>query len=121
MAIIDSTSRSGTTLRRGQAVDQGVEDHRCGEDDAGLEAAAGAEVAVELHIQREQQDERDQQLGDHAQDEVVSWGPLRAARSPRGSCMPCGPAALACDPRRRSRAMTPAPAVKTTVVSPSVS
>ena len=40
----------------GQAVDQAVEDHRRGQDDAGLEAAAGAEVAVELHIQHEQQD-----------------------------------------------------------------
>jgi hypothetical protein len=78
---------------------------RGGEDHAGLEAAAGAEVAVELHIQREQQDERDQQLGDDPQDQVTSCLVL--------SCRAAGAAAR--------RAMTPAPAVKTTVVSPSVS
>ena len=50
------------------AEDEGVEDERAGEDDAGLEAAAGPEIAVELHIQREQHDRRDQGLGDDPQD-----------------------------------------------------
>ena len=57
---------------RGQPVDDGVEHHRGGGDDAGLEAAAGAEVAVELHVQREHQHVRHEQLGDDAQDQVIA-------------------------------------------------
>ena len=57
-----------------QAVDQRIQHHAGGADDAGLEPAAGAEIAVELHVQRKEQDERNQQLGNDAQDDVVSHG-----------------------------------------------
>ena len=93
--------RLGDHLARvGQAEDQRVEDHRGSEDDPGLKAAAGAEVAMELDVEREQENERDDHLGHHAQDQVV---PHRLAFLAR---------------RRRSNATTPAPAVNTTVVSP---
>ena len=55
-------------------------------DHAGLEAAARAEIAMELHVEREQQDERDQQFGDDAQDEVVPHG-LRSLRRRRSSAI----------------------------------
>ncbi len=92
------------------AENQGIENHGGGQNRAGLEATAGAEIAMELHIQREQQNEGDQQFPDHPQHQVVlHWPPF--------SGQPAGAGFL----RRRSRAMMPAPAVNTTVVSPSVS
>ena len=74
MAIIDSTSQSGTTLACAASRPKmsAVEDDAGGRDHAGLEAAARTEVAVKLHVQREQQDERDEKLGDHPQDQVVA-------------------------------------------------
>ena len=94
--------------------DEAVEDEARREDDAGLKAAARPVVAVHLHVEGEQQDRRDQQLRDHAQDQM-----LRHARSPVSSS-PFSPAR-----RRRvatpSISSTPMPAVKITVTSPSVS
>ena len=95
------------------AENEGIEDHHAGGDDARLEAAAGPEVAVELYVERKQQDERQKQLGADAQDEVELHAPFPAflRSSPTGL-------------RRRrplSSSITPMPAVKMTVVSPSVS
>ncbi len=88
----------------GQAEHDRVEDDRRGGDDAGLEAAAGAELAVELHVQREYQDEGHEQFRDDAQDQIALHRSFPSLRR-----------------RRRSKAITPAPAVNTTVVSPNVS
>ncbi len=87
-----------------QAVDQRIENDGCGNDHARLEAAARTEVAVKLDIEREDQDEGQEYLRDNSQHEVA----LHFDCSLRGR-------------RRRSSATTPAPAVNTTVVSPSVS
>ena len=75
---------------------------RRGQNHPSLESTSRTEVTMELHIQGEKQNERDQQLGHDPQDQVISHG-LRSLR------------------RRRNSAITPAPAVNTTVVSPSVS
>ena len=88
--------------------DREQNDH-AGRDDAGLEAAARPEIAVELDVQREQQDERQDELGADAKDEIEAHVEL--------SLLVGAPPARA--PRRSS--ITPIPAVKITVVSPSVS
>ena len=92
-----------------EAEGDGHQDDHAGGDDAGLEAAARAEVAVELNVEGEQQDERQDELRADAEDEVEAH---RRASSSDGR------------PRRRmprSSSITPMPAVKITVVSPSVS
>ena len=69
----------------------------------------GPVVAVELHVEREQQNERQDQLGADPQDEIVAHRDVSASsRRPRRRAL-------------RSSSMTPMPAVKITVVSPSVS
>ena len=61
-------------LRRLEPEGDREQDHHSGADDAGLEAAARPVVAVELHVEREQQDERQDQLGADAQDEIEAHG-----------------------------------------------
>ena len=85
------------------------QDDHAGRDDAGLKAAARAEIAVELNVKREQQDERQDELGADAKDEVEAHDV--------SSSLPLRPLRRA--PRRSS--ITPMPAVKITVVSPRVS
>jgi hypothetical protein len=92
--------------RRGKAEDQCVEDDCHGDDDAGLESAPRAKLAVEVHVERKEQHERNEELRDDAENEVA----------PHGFSFRCCPRL-----RSLSNAITPAPAVKTTVVSPSVS
>src|SRR5690606_32764314 len=96
-------------LGRVDTEDDGIEDQHTGGDDAGLEAAARPVLAVHLHIEGEQQNERQDQLDDDPRDQIeLHRPPSRFAGSLR---------------RRRpsNSIMTPMPAVKTTVVSPSVS
>ena len=50
-------------MRRLETEGDRQQDDHAGRDDARLKAAARAEVAVELHIEREQQHERQDQLG----------------------------------------------------------
>ena len=72
-------------LRRLKAEGDGEQDDHAGRDDAGLESAARAEVAVELNVEREQQDERQDQLGADAKDEIEAHdesSPRSAAASP---------------------------------------
>ena len=100
-----STRRLGHHAARiRETVDQCIEDNGRCNDHTRLEASAGTKVAVELHVQRKDEDERQEHLGDDPQDQIaLHFGCSLRLR------------------RRRSSATTPAPAVKTTVVSPSVS
>ena len=84
------------------------QDHHRRGDDAGLEAAARPVIAMELHIERKQQNERQDQLGADAQDEIEAHFRVSSPSRP-----------LRRAPRNSS--ITPMPAVKITVVSPSVS
>ncbi len=69
----------------------------------------GPVIAVELNVEREQQDERQDQLGADAQNEIETHRDVSASsRRPRRRAL-------------RSSSITPMPAVKITVVSPSVS
>ncbi len=56
------------------AVDEGVEDEPGAEDHPCLKAAAGPEVAVKLHIEGEEQNERHQELGGDAKDQMPAHG-----------------------------------------------
>ena len=51
--------------------DEPVEHEPGGEDDPGLKAAPGAVVTVELDVQREQEEEREQDLAHHAEHAIV--------------------------------------------------
>ena len=103
-------------LRGLNAENHRVENEPGGENDARLKTPARPEIAVELNIQGKQQDKRQQQFRYNSKDQVF----LHASSSPsRGSL--CGGGGVR--PRRqlpRSR-ITPIPAVKITVTSPSVS
>src|SRR5690606_20386983 len=87
------------------AVDENEQDEGGSEDHAGLEPAARAHLAVKLHVQREQEDERHQESGDDAENDVVPHSPSSRSR------------------RRQlpSRKSTPIPAEKMTTTSPRVS
>ena len=93
--------------RGGYSVDQRVKNDPRRNDDSRLETATRAKIPVKLHVKRKEQYERDHQPPDHTQYEVVFHASSLAFSGPFL--------------RRRSSAMTPAPAVNTTVVSPSVS
>src|SRR5690606_10062439 len=96
-------------LGRGHAEYDGVQDDARRADDPGLEAAARTIVAVKLHIEPEHQSEGQEQLGGYAQQQIALHGaspPSRALRLRR---------------RPPISSSTPMPAVKITVVSPSVS
>ena len=93
-----------------EAEDEPVEDEPGAEDHAGLEPAARPVIAVELHVEREDQDERHQQLGDDAEDQEVPHASSSAASVSRRWAR-----------QRPSSSTTPMPAVKITVTSPSVS
>ena len=95
-------------LRRIEAERDRKKDDHSGGDDTGLKAAARPIVAVELHIEGEQQNERQDELGADAKDEIEAHSPLSLS---------CALAAAS----RADSSMTPIPAVKITVVSPSVS
>ena len=75
-ALATTRTTSGCDHRAG-VVDteyQSVEDDAGPEDDPGLEASAGTEVTVKLHVEREQQDERQEQLrGDLEVDCDAAW------------------------------------------------
>ena len=96
-------------MRGLEAEGDSEEDDHTGGDDAGLKAPARTEIAVELNVQREQKDERQDELGADAKDEIETHFEVRSLAVP--------PRCRA--PRRSS--ITPMPAVKITVVSPRVS
>ena len=100
------------------AVDQREEETGGSEDHAGLEAAARAEIAVKLDVEREQDDERRQQLGDDAQDDMLDHAPAPSPASDPARFLPSRRRRVAPPP---SRISTPTPAVKITTTSPSVS
>ena len=93
------------------APNERVEDESSRKNHPGLKASPGAVVAVELDVEGKQQDERDKHLGDHPQDDVVAHSWALGV----GLLDPVERKALPINNRR------PTPAVKMTVVSPSVS